>query len=501
MIVNGELISTAAIHRELAYRLGKREIETRKLEIIIQREMENQGLTLADFDLDAEVEKMIASTREKMKAEYGDRLTEEEILANNNIDQTSWRSQTRLMLLFSYVFLPENPEEWPPATVKALSDSGEDGEEGAESEDGNAYMESLIAAYKERKAAGLIDEASKQSRLQYNMLLRGPILQSIEEGLDIRTAQDGIPAELVMTVEGAEIRTEDIFNQIKGRLAPIEWRRTRLWLAKVTAMRQALVKLGAYMDDETFETMWEELDESHRETIFPLQAVVLGFKRFPSMSAYRNYYRGIESYRTLIKDEFNDVNLGKHMDRVNRLLGLEEVEAEVILLSAYDFTMAEWKENGWETAKERAIKVSREIAEGGNWDEILLANSDFWDPPVPESQKGEPQRGSLRNRGKFGPKNRNSLLQMVAENDFEIFINGSSVGDAIFFDIETGKIGGPYKGPYGYYIARVKSRTPAIKSYDLADATHRPSIEMDYLQVRFNQFAAQAMAEAEVEGL
>ena len=494
LVVNGEVISAAAVRRELAYRLGRRQIDTRKLAIFLDREIERQGLTKDDFDVDADVDTVIESGRQNMKKEFGDRLTEEQILANNKLDVTSWRDQTRLALLFNRVFLPENPENWPPATVDALASAlgGEERE---------TFMQQMIDGFKKRKADGNTGSETSQQQLMFNMMLRGPIMQSLQESSDIKTAQDGIPAELVMTIDGAEIRTDDVFAEIEKNLAPIEWQRTRLWLAKSAAMRHSLEKLGAYLDKDAFQAIWDELEGKHKDTIFPIEQVVMTFKKFPSMSAYKSFYRGLQSYRELIKDEINDENLTKHLDRINRLMGLEQVDAEVILLSAFDYTLSSWKENGWETAKERAIKVSRELAGGADWDELLMENSDYWDPPVPASKQGEAATGSRRNRGKFGPKNRNTLLQMVDENEFEIFLTGSSVGDTIFFDIETDTYGGPYKGVHGYYIAKVKSRIPANKSYTLDDPGQRESIELDYLQVRFTQFAAKAMAEAEIQGL
>jgi len=494
LVVNGEEISDAAIRRELVYRLGRRQIETRKLAIFLDREIERQGLTKEDLDVEADVDTVIASGRTRMKEEYGDRLTEEQILANNKIDVSSWRDQTRLALLFNRVFLPENPANWPPVTVEALASAIAD-------EEREKFMEQMIAGYEQRKADGNTGSETSQQQLMFNMMLRGPIMQSLQENSDIKTAQDGIPAELVMTIDGAELRTDDLFAEIEKNLAPIEWQRTRLWLAKSTAMRQALEKLGVYLDKDAFQVIWDDLEGKHKDTIFPIQQVVMTFKKFPSMSAYKSFYRGLQSYRELIKDEINDENLTKHLDRINRLMGLEQVDAEVILLSAFDYTLSSWKEDGWKNAKERAIKVSRELAGGADWDELLMNNSDYWDPPIPASKQGEAPTGARRNRGKFGPKNRNSLLQMVDENEFEIFLSGGSVGDTIFFDIEEDSYGGPYKGVHGYYIAKVKGRIPANKSYSLDDPGQRESIEMDYLQVRFTQFAAKAMAEAEIQGL
>ncbi|MFT5283876.1 MAG: hypothetical protein ACI8TQ_000026 [Planctomycetota bacterium] len=494
LVVNGEVISAEAVRRELVYRLGAREIEARKLELFLRTEIEQRGLKIEDLIQASDVDTVIKDNRAKMKEEYGGELTEEEILANSNIDLEGWRNNTRLMLLFNKLFIPENPDEWPEVTRMALEESIPEGQR-------EMFMQKMREGFAARQAAGDSKAADDPQRMMFNMMLRGPIQASLEEAANIKTAQDGIPAEIAMIVHGVEIRTDEIFNSLPTAVSETEWQRTRMWLAKTVAVRQALEKQGAFMNDKAFDEVWTELESKYAESFIPLEQLVISFKHFPSMSAYRTFYRGAESYRNLIKDEINDENLTKHLERANRLMGLEQVDADVILLSAYDFRLARWKDNGWEEAKQRAIDVSSKLANGGDWSELLVANSDYWDTPTPASQRGQAQQGSRNNHGQFGLKNRNSLLPMVHENDYQIFLAGTSVGDTIFFDTEIGSMGGPYKGTYGYYIVRVNNRVPANKSYSLADANHRESIVHDYLQVRFTQFAAKAIAEADVQGL
>jgi hypothetical protein len=304
-------------------------------------------------------------------------------------------------------------------------------------------------------------------------------------------------------VDDVEITTDEVFETIKGDLAPIEWERTRLWLAKNAAVRQALAKAGAFLDDEKFGEVWGALVDKYEESILPLEQLALAFKKFPSVDAYRLYRRGLESYRDLIADEINDDTLTEHLDRANRLMGLEQVDCEVILLSAYDFRLAEWKENGWKQAADRAIEVSRRLAAGENWDELLEEYSDYWDPPVPQSQQAQAQQQSQsrRNKGRFGLRNRNMLMPLVDESEYLVFLHGSSVADAIFFDQPAQSIGGPYRGAFGYYVARVNGRTPATKAYSVADPAQRESIEQDYVQTRFVEFAQKAIADAKITGL
>jgi len=97
------------------------------------------------------------------------------------------------------------------------------------------------------------------------------------------------------------------------------------------------------------------------------------------------------------------------------------------------------------------------------------------------------------NKGRFGPLNRNELIQRFGESEYTMFLDGSSVADYAFFHQEPGTIDGPFRGQFGYYLTRVKGRVPPTKKLSLQDDGQRKLIVQDYVQMRFNEYAQDVM--------
>ena len=90
----------------------------------------------------------------------------------------------------------------------------------------------------------------------------------------------------------------------------------------------------------------------------------------------------------------------------------------------------------------------------------------------------------------------------MGESDYDMFLLGASVTDHVFFDQEVGTVDGPFRGPHGYYITRVKSRTqPTRPALSLKDANQRDLIVQDYVSCRFNQYAREVVEKATLAGL
>jgi hypothetical protein len=212
---------------------------------------------------------------------------------------------------------------------------------------------------------------------------------------------------------------------------------------------------------------------------------VLGF---PSLEAYARYQRIVESHERLIAGELaDDQKLAAHLAVLNQITGAAKADAEVILLSAYDFDHVRWKENGWADAKRRAEELKRQIDAGADWGQMLELHSEFWDPPMPEVGQ-KPQFG-FRFKGKWGPQTRNQLLNFMEESEYRIFLYGPSITDHVFFEQPLGTIEGPFKGPKGYYITRLISRTPPSRPLDLGQPVHRQIAEKHYAKVSMNERA------------
>lgn len=102
---------------------------------------------------------------------------------------------------------------------------------------------------------------------------------------------------------------------------------------------------------------------------------------------------------------------------------------------------------------------------------MLDEYSGFIDPPKQQNPQGPPPPEPRK--GRFGPQGKNPLKNFLGETEFNSFLQGYSVGDIIFHDLEVGDVAGPMVGPYGYYIVKVKGRTSGFKDMDITDPSKR----------------------------
>jgi hypothetical protein len=478
-------VPEAELKRWLIYGAGAQELEARKVDIFIREELEARvraGISIEGLEVDEQdVELQIQRMREQVAKEYPS-LAFESVIAHQGLAVEDLRGRTAQSQLFNAVFLPDDPSEWPDTTRAAIL-------EGA----GPEFVNNLQDSYAERmrlQAEGQGSGPDETGQALFKTMLRGMVLRAINDAAEVHTVSDGLPPELVMVVNGVEIHTEDVFNTIASRINEEDVRRARSWVARTELLRQALQASGHYLDDLTFHKLYDEHEEPYRGSPFSLELVARQYKGFPSMESYRQHFRLQESFRRKIADEVTTEKLKEHLDRrAGRLIGLAEVAADVMLLSAFDFENNRWMENGWQSARERATEVGRKLAEGGgeNWDELLESYSGFWDPPLPTTP--QEQAPTRMNKGRFESLNRNLFLQRLRESDYLTFLNGSSVADTVFFDLEAGQFGGPWRGPYGYYIAVVRDRKPQAQPVLLSNPNHRTMVEQDFLTVRLNEFA------------
>ncbi len=501
LVVNGEIVSEAAVRRALVYREGMKYLQRRKMQIFIDNEIDSRveaGEDRAKYEVTvAEVDAVINDTRKTIKDTYPT-LAEDVVLTQNNIESLSdWQAQQHQTQVFNKVFLPDNPSDWTEFTRNAMKSAMPE-------EMIDQFMAKMQEGYDKRVEEGRQNDPSDPGQMMFKTLMSQSVIQALEERADVKMAADGIPLEMAMIVDGVGIPTDQVFAQIRGKVGPADWESTRLWLAKTIAVRQALKKADELISDAEFEKLYAEREAQYAESPFPLEVLVQNWKKFPSMESYRTYFRLIESYKKMIASEFDDEHLSEHLDRANRLLGLEKVDVEVIWISAYDVLRKRWKENGWELAEKRTKECAQRLADGEDWDVLIEEYSEFWDAPKAQGADAAniPQQPQAQNnKGRFGPLYRNELVGKVNESDFTCFLTGTSVADQIFFNVPTGSYGGPYRGERGYYIALVKNRIPAMRDLSLKVANERDLIIQDYLSVRFNEFARLAMEEADLQGL
>ena len=282
----------------------------------------------------------------------------------------------------------------------------------------------------------------------------------------------------------------------------------------------------------------DDLKKQFEGTYFTVDIMATQTYFFPSTESFLEYHMMLEGYRKmvapqLVNQENGDIAppLRAHLENANKIMGLGQVDVEVLLVSAFDIPNFRWKENGWTLAREKAARIKGQLdanvaeynaerakraqaqAEGKDytpekevpepfraWTDVVNEHSEYWDPPAPE---GDGKRGSdvaMKNRGRFGLKYRNDLQGFVGETPFTHWVTGSSITDYVFSEQAENTVAGPFRGPQGYYITRVQRRTPPTRPLNLGDPKHVDLLRDDYVRTSFVTYAKEARLAADVKG-
>jgi hypothetical protein len=398
-----------------------------------------------------------------------------------------WFEQIKQTQQFDRVFLPDDPREYPATTIAALNQSTPN------------FHEQLVQGHLTRLAKaeeeGKELEPDPAGQAMFRQLMRQIVIGALNKSADVKTFVDGLPPEVALQVNDHPVMTQDIWRQIRWKVREDDVQDAISWFTRTETARMALKAAGAYMTDEEYEQAYHDVAAPYADSPFNMEAVATSFKKFPSAEHYHAHYRLLESFRRMIANQITDETLQAHVNaRAGSLLGLAKVDVDVILIPSYDFRISAFKENGWEEAGKRAVACIQALADGKPWDEVLEEYSDWYEPPMAKSA-AQSAAQFAKNKGRFGMKNRNELLQQLGESDWSIFLTGGSVTDSIFFDLGSGEISQPLRGPYGYYIARVNRRAAPASQINLLPSGHRNLVEQDYVNTRFDQFVNQALGE------
>lgn len=504
LVVDGVTVSADALKRQLVFlsQEGRTLFQLAQLRKFIQNEMERQineeGKTLENFDVaDEEVQKAIEEAREQVAAQYtGQDVKLEDVFPD--INSPAWLDNLRLSKLFRKVFLPKNPNEYPPITVTAIT-AGDNGDQLY-----GALVDQWDTAQAEKAVEGpeapgaAADDAGQQFM---DMLLQQTVVGYLTEASDIKLAEDGIADTLMAVVDGEEITVDSIWQQIRGTVGPMDVWRAKVWFVNKMAAEKALKASGAWVSKEEAEAMYEAYAEPYKKSFLSIPKIATVIKKFPTLGNYKDYYQIQESFRKLEGDNMTDEALKEQGDRkTSYLVSQAKVDVDVILLSAYDFKAKAWKENGWMQAEQRAIEVAQKLAEGAEWDELVDEYSEFYDQPIPtESQNRADLK--LKNKGRFRGITRNDLLRFLDESDYSTFLVGGSITDMIFFEQTVGTIENPVKGPHGYYIPRLLRKTPPTARLSVTDSDHREYLTQDWISDNLNRFVQEQVAGIEVSGV
>jgi len=315
-------------------------------------------------------------------------------------------------------------------------------------------------------------------------------------------------AKTLMLVDNVPILTDDVYSRIAPYVGPDQIADAKRFLVNIALLERYLgpqpaaeggePKPGVLMSPAEFREWWPTTARngsfSYMEFLNQhemLSSQVLGF---PSLWAFANYFRVMESYRRAIADELaKDEMLASSLPMSNQVRGAAKLSVNVLFVSAFDFDKVAWKENGWADALKRANELKKALDDGADWKTTLELHSEWWDPPMPEM--GNKPVQNFYFKGTFGDQQltRNQLYSYLGESEYRSFLYGPSATDEIFFQQKMGSIGGPYRAPKGYYIARITGKTPPTRPLDLKEPIHRQIVEQDYLSHSLNNRVAQLL--------
>ncbi|MBM3991812.1 MAG: hypothetical protein FJ298_12490 [Planctomycetes bacterium] len=465
-----------------------------------------------------------------------------------------FRERLRQTMRFDRVFRPENPLDWPEITKAIIAEQlGEtwydderisyasrvrrlfEAQRNTLTEQGYGTLLDKLLAIDPRDSATLVaavdepDAVAALAALKAVGLgdvpaddpiaidaVRGTILTALNTWAIVQSDHDEIAAALPPAAADAPKDTAAALERARSVMAIVNgqpimidaiWSRiapfctsdlvdeAKRFLAEVALLEHELAAKGTLLTPAQFREWWPSTSKQGRPSYSEylsqhemLSSQVLGF---PSLSAFATYIRVQESYKRVIAaDLARDELLAPTLPVINQIAGASRLSVEVLFVSAFDFPNNRWKSSGFPEARERALAIKSDLDMGAEWRPTLELYSEFWDPPMPES--GNKPMQNFYFKGTFGdqPQTRNQLQGYIGDSDYRSFLFGAAVTDQIFFEQKMGSIDGPWRGPKGYYMARITGKTPPTRPLDLNEPKHREIVEYYYLK---NSLAARAL--------
>ncbi|MBM3986950.1 MAG: hypothetical protein FJ294_03215 [Planctomycetes bacterium] len=466
-----------------------------------------------------------------------------------------FRERLRQTMRFDRVFRPENPLEWPEITKAIIAEQlGEtwfddervsyasrvrrlfDTEQNILIGQGYRALLEKLAAIDPRDTTTLVAAIDEPDAVNALAVLkaagkgeipaddpiavdavRSTILVALNTWAIVQSDHDEIAAALppaaadapkdaaaalararsvMAIVNGQPIMMDTIWSRIAPFCTSDLVDEAKRFLAEVALLEHEFAAKGTLLTPAQFREWWPSTSKqgkpSYSEYLSQhemLSSQVLGF---PSLPAFATYIRVQESYKRVIAaDLARDELLAPTLPVINQIAGASRLSVDVLFVSAFDFPNNRWKASGFPEARERALAIKSDLDKGAEWRPTLELYSEFWDPPMPES--GNKPMQNFYFKGTFGdqPQTRNQLQGYIGDSDYRSFLFGTAVTDQIFFEQKMGSIDGPWRGPKGYYMARITGKTPPTRPLDLSEPKHREIVEYYYLK---NSMAARALA-------
>lgn len=547
--VNGVEIPQNEIERFIIYGSCRPALEYRRINAMIEWELSlrsAEGQDMSRYEItDEAFEKHYDKKIQEFVAKFPMLDVETEVRrAYRDLDW--YRQELRQEMVFDEVFVTDNPELWPEVTFEALRQEAgdiliDDFKESYERR--LKFTEDARAEWQAKKDAG--EDPGPYPEMQpedsmYRSILRQIVRDAYFQIVDTKTSKDGLPDDLVVTMDfdfdgkpELSVSTAEMWDAVKHTVSPKEISDARLFLALEEATRQRLASEGLLMSDEEAKQALEEVAAGFTSGMFDLSQVAVGGHEFPSVESYATYLPLYESWKRSVmprlqtEDGSLPPELQDHLDEANKVMGLANTDAEVLLVSAFDFPNFRWKQDGWEWAENKAKELKKDYddnlgawdalqkggpdaqaADGGApplepsvfWSLLIDDHCEFWDPPQPV--QGRPGSAvGYKQKGRFGERTRNDMRSLMSESPFTQYLYGGTLTDQIFFEQPIGEVQGPFVGPWGYYLTKVLRRTPPTRPLNIRNEKHVDLLRDDYLRVAFIWYSHAAFDKADVAGL
>lgn len=447
------------VKRAYVYTVGARYILQRTLDELLLDEIawrkENNlalgKIDISDVELDTEIDARIAAVKEQ-----DPNLDFWKAVQAQGFTKDSFRKEIKRNMQARNMFFPDDPEAWPVDRLKTML--------GDHWEQFMAKNHDDLLAHKKENGENLpINDQ------MLNQFLMPTVWRYMMDHAEVLYPSDGLAEGVSLSVNGREVKTDDIIAIIDSFLGDHDRRLAEAFVSKMEAIEADLKAKGQWLPKDEVRVMFEAEEAEYEGAIIPHEMMVVQFLGYPTMEIYQQVFHARKSYRANLAAEGSEEYRAQQeaiIAKRGSFYGGGKVKADVILISAQNIETGKFPLEGdpFLAAEERAQEVAEILAGGESFDATLLEYSDYPDT-VPNSQPGMPQP----QRGKLSPQSRNDLRGFLGESDYSDFLQGYSISDDIFFLAEPGAIYGPIRGPLGYYFYRVESRTPATRAMEIDD--------------------------------
>lgn len=483
------------------------------------RASELEHLTKSAFAVEGDVELAVQRALDEFAKRYPE-LDARAEMSRSFRSETRFRSQLAWARVFDRLFLPDDEETRPQLTVDAMKAR-------------------FGAEYETWRTAWRL--ADKSVDPQYQNLVRQVVRDHLFDAERFTTSLAGpdFTAALRADEDGDgkpdwTLSTADAWKDVASTVQPDEVEAARRWWT-------TFLTTHAELEREKLVLSPAEADAAIADVLADLQDLVPTFEafavqqhRFPSPETFREFYLASRAFQKKIEPLFADADGGKlqppiaaQLSRTNARFGGVAIDAEILLVSGYDFAHAAWKPDGLAAARAHAEELAKRMRDAESawakhapgasdpdalWSKLVDAESGWWDPPLPKDAPADAPMSPPRSKGRFGPRESADLMELLELTRYELWTGRADVLDALWTELPAGApnakgeatlgpVGGPYAHRWGAVLARVRSRSAPKRALDVNDANQREIVKLDYLDEAFRRASREAVARAKIEAM